>query len=84
MSSGRKVIVDVLEQVLTKGAYSNIVLGAELNKSNLKDKDKGLVTEVVYGTLKYKYTIDKILSSYVKNGLNKVDSYVLNILRSAV
>jgi len=84
MSSGRKVIVDVLEQVLTKGAYSNIALGAELNKSNLKDKDKGLVTEVVYGTLKYKYTIDKILSSYVKNGLNKVDSYVLNILRSAV
>lgn len=84
MSSGRKVIVDVLEQVLTKGAYSNIALGAELNKSNLKDKDKGLVTEVVYGTLKYKYTIDKILSSYVKNGLKKVDSYVLNILRSAV
>lgn len=84
MDNSRKIAVDILEQVLNKGAYSNIALSLELNKSNLNEKDKGLVTEVVYGTLKYKYTIDKILKVFIKEELRKLDSIVLNILRSAI
>ena len=84
MNNSRLVAIVVLEKVLNENAYSNIVLGLELNKSELNDKDKSLVTEIVYGTLKYKYTIDKILSSYVKKGLDKLDSFVLNILRISI
>ncbi|MCB2307997.1 16S rRNA (cytosine(967)-C(5))-methyltransferase RsmB [Clostridium estertheticum] len=84
MSNSRLLAVTVIEKVLNDNAYSNIVLGLELNKSELSDKDKALVTEIVYGTLKYKYTIDKILQHFVKNGFDKLESFVLNILRISV
>ncbi|APC40972.1 16S rRNA (cytosine(967)-C(5))-methyltransferase RsmB [Clostridium estertheticum] len=84
MSNSRLVAVTIIEKVLNDNAYSNIVLGLELNKSELSDKDKALVTEIVYGTLKYKYTIDKILQHFVKNGFDKLESFVLNILRISV
>lgn len=84
MENSRKICVDIVEQVLTKNSYSNIVLRHELNKHKLNDKDKGLITEIVYGTIKYKYTIDGILNSFLKNGIKKVDSYVLNILRTSI
>ncbi|MCJ7688342.1 MAG: 16S rRNA (cytosine(967)-C(5))-methyltransferase RsmB, partial [Clostridiaceae bacterium] len=53
MNNSRLVAILILEKVLNENAYSNIVLGMELNKSELNDKDKALVTEIVYGTLKY-------------------------------
>ncbi|MCB2292035.1 16S rRNA (cytosine(967)-C(5))-methyltransferase RsmB [Clostridium algoriphilum] len=84
MNNSRLVAIIVIEKVLNENAYSNIVLGLELNKSELSDKDKALVTEIVYGTLKYKYTIDKILCNFIKKGIDKLDSFVLNILRISV
>ncbi|WP_291632754.1 16S rRNA (cytosine(967)-C(5))-methyltransferase RsmB [Clostridium sp.] len=84
MNNSRLVAIVVIEKVINENAYSNIVLGLELNKSDLNDKDKALVTEIVYGTLKYKYTIDKILSRFIKKGFESVDSFVLNILRISV
>ena len=84
MDNSRKLVVDILEQVLNEGAYSNIVLGSKLNKSDLNDKDKALVTEILYGTLKYKYSIDKILNYYLKNGFDGVEPLVINILRISI
>jgi len=84
MNNSRSVAIAVIEKVLNENAYSNIVLGLELNKSELNDKDKALVTEIVYGTLKYRYTIDRILSNYIKKGFEKLDSFVLNILRISI
>lgn len=84
MNSARKTAVKILKEVFDKNAYSNIVLGRELNNSQLNDKDKALVTEIVYGTLKYRYTIDNILSYYIKSGLEKLETYILNILRISV
>ena len=84
MNNSRLVAIVVIEKVINENAYSNIVLGLELNKSDLNDKDKALVTEIVYGTLKYKYTIDKILSRFIKKGFETLDSFVLNILRISI
>ncbi|MCM0648727.1 16S rRNA (cytosine(967)-C(5))-methyltransferase RsmB [Clostridium swellfunianum] len=84
MNITRKVAVDIIDTILNKGAYSNIALNSTLNKVNLNDRDKGLVTEIVYGTLKYKYTIDKILSSFLKQKLSKMDGYIVSILRTAL
>ena len=84
MENSRKIVVDLLEQVLNEGAYSNIVLGSKLNKTDLNDKDKSLVTEILYGTLKYKYSIDKILNYYLKDGFDQVEPLVINILRISI
>ena len=45
----RKVAINILERIINEGAYSNIILSNELNNSDLSDKDKALVTEIVYG-----------------------------------
>jgi 16S rRNA (cytosine967-C5)-methyltransferase len=82
--NSRKLAVEIVTQVVSRGAYSNIALGNELNKSNLNEKDKALVTEIVYGTLKYKYTIDAVLGQYIKKGLNTLDEFILNILRVSI
>jgi len=84
MDNARKIAVDILQNIFDKGGYSNIVLNKNLSKADLENRDKGLVTEIVYGTIKYKYTIDKILSKFLKNGLKKQDSFILNILRITI
>ena len=79
----RKVAINILERIINEGAYSNIILSNELNNSDLSDKDKALVTEIVYGTLRRLKTIDTIIASYVKD-ISIMDKKILNILRVAV
>lgn len=82
--NARKVVVDVLNEVFFKNSYSNISLNKALKNSNLASSDKALVTEIVYGTIKYKYTIDIILKKFIKVKFSKLDKIILNILRSSV
>ncbi|CAB1243601.1 16S rRNA (cytosine(967)-C(5))-methyltransferase RsmB [Clostridium sp. MT-14] len=84
MINPRGTAVKVLKQVLDNNAYSNVVLSMYLNKENLDRKDRALVTELVYGTLRYKYTIDSILDSFIKSDIGKMDGDILNILRMSV
>ncbi|KOA20525.1 ribosomal RNA small subunit methyltransferase B [Clostridium homopropionicum DSM 5847] len=84
MKNARKLCVDILNTVFSNEGYSNIILRNELKKNSFNDKDKALITEIVYGTIKYKYTIDKILNSFLKKGIESLEPYVLNILRSAI
>lgn len=79
----RKIIVEILDEVFFRGAYSNIELNKRLNNSDIDSKDKALITEIVYGTIKYKKTIDTILGSFVKS-IDQIDEGVLNILRSSI
>ena len=81
--NSRKIIVEILDNVIKKGAYSNIEINKRFKNSNINDKDRGLVTEVVYGTLKNKKTIDIILGSFVSD-VKDIDEKVVNILRSAI
>lgn len=74
--------VIILNDVLNGGAYSNITLKDYLDKSDLKYIDKKLVTEIVYGTIRYKLTIDGILSRFIKK-LDQNDISTI-ILRSAI
>jgi 16S rRNA (cytosine967-C5)-methyltransferase len=82
--NSRNIAVEVLNAVLNKGAYSNIVLRKALNESQLNEKDKALLTELVYGTIKCKYTIDSILKLFLKNPFNKMDASILNLLRISI
>lgn len=84
MDNARNIAVSVLKRVLSEGAYSNIELKRELNSKDIDDRDKALITEIVYGTIKYKYTIDIILKHYIKSELKKLNIDVLNILRISI
>ena len=80
--NSRSIALKVLNRVFNEGAYSNLVLSHELNNSTLNDKDKALVTEIVYGTIRRKRTLDTLISSFVRD-IKIMDKRVLNILRIA-
>jgi 16S rRNA (cytosine967-C5)-methyltransferase len=79
----RKLAVKILGRVLNEGAYSNIILSKELNEVELNEKDKALLTEIVYGVLRRKKTLDIIISNFVKD-IKLMNKDTLNILRVAV
>lgn len=79
----RKLAVKILNRVLNEGAYSNIILSKELNEAELNDKDKALLTEIVYGVLRRRKTLDIIIANFVKD-IKIMDKSTLNILRVAI
>ncbi|MDY6012870.1 16S rRNA (cytosine(967)-C(5))-methyltransferase RsmB [Clostridium sp.] len=81
--NSRSIALKILNRVFNEGAYSNLVLSSELNNSNLNDKDKALVTEIVYGTIRRKNSLDTLIASFVRD-IKMMDKRVLNILRIAM
>ena len=79
----RKLAVKILDRVLNEGAYSNIILSKELNETELNDKDKALLTELVYGVLRRRKTLDIIISNFIKD-IKLMNKDTLNILRVAI
>lgn len=79
----RKLAVKILNRILNEGAYSNIILSKELNEAELSDKDKALLTEIVYGVLRRKKTLDIIISNFIKD-IKLMNKDILNILRVAI
>ncbi len=81
MSAGvesRKVAGQALERVNSKGAFANLALGPMLDRAGLSDRDRGFVTELVYGTTRMRRALDHILKPYVKGDL---DPHTLATLR---
>ena len=54
-----------------------------LEGESLDARDEGLLTELVYGTLRHVATLDLLLESCAKKGLRKVEEGILNHLRVA-
>ncbi len=80
----RRVARHILERVLYKEAYSHIALGSELDRRDVHGPDRGLITEIVYGTLCWRDAIDRVLDDVVNGGTRRLDDAVLMALRVAV
>ncbi|MGT2756130.1 16S rRNA (cytosine(967)-C(5))-methyltransferase RsmB [Streptococcus ovuberis] len=77
--TARGTALTVLEGVFEQGAFSNLALKQELNRSALGDQDKALVTELVYGTVSRKITLEWYLSHYIADR-DTLDSWVYSLL----
>ena len=75
----RGVALKVLQEVFEKGAYSNIALNKELQASQLSQADKRLVTELVYGTVARKITLEWYLAHEIPDR-DQLDSWVYHLL----
>jgi 16S rRNA (cytosine967-C5)-methyltransferase len=58
----RVLVYDILSEVNRRGGYSNLLLPQALNASNFEQRDKGFVTELLYGTLRMQGRHDYILA----------------------
>ncbi|MEJ7174351.1 16S rRNA (cytosine(967)-C(5))-methyltransferase RsmB [Staphylococcus caprae] len=66
MNTVRGYAFDTIQQVLNDGAYSNLKINEVLSSNEILTVDRNLYTELVYGTIKRKYTLDYILKPFVK------------------
>jgi 16S rRNA (cytosine967-C5)-methyltransferase len=78
--SVRELALEILLQIEKNQAYSNLLLNQKVNEANLNRKDVGLLTEIVYGTIQRKNTIDFYLEPYIKNS-KKIELWVKVLLR---
>jgi len=75
-SNPRSVALDVINKVFNDEAYANIALNEALNSSNLSALDKSLVTNIVYGTIGKKLTLEWYLNPFIK----RTKKWVKNLL----
>ncbi|WP_062048610.1 16S rRNA (cytosine(967)-C(5))-methyltransferase RsmB [Bacillus sp. JCM 19034] len=80
----REVALDALLQVEKEQAYSNLLLNQLVKKNEFSKRDVGLLTEIVYGTIQRKNTLDYFLSPFVKNGFESIEQWVHVLLRLSV
>ena len=79
VETARSLALAVLEDVLVNQAYSNITLNKHLKGSQLSVADKGLVTEIVYGTVARKLTLEWYLSHFIQDR-DKLDNWLYILL----
>lgn len=79
VETARNLALAVLEDVFVNQAYSNIALNKHLKGSHLSAPDKGLVTEIVYGTVARKLTLEWYLSHFIEDR-DKLDNWLYILL----
>ena len=79
VETARSLALAVLEDVFINQAYSNIALNKHLKGSQLSAADKGLVTELVYGTVARKLTLEWYLSHFIEDR-DQLDSWLYVLL----
>ncbi len=80
LNSVRDVAVEILLQIEKNQAYSNLLLNTMIKKHKVNEKDIGLLTEIVYGTIQRRDTLDYFLANYIKKA-KKLELWVKILLR---
>ena len=82
----REVALKTLYKIDKEETYSNLALDEMIkqNKNNLDSRDIGLISEIVYGTVSWKLTIDEIIKKYSSIKMKKISPWILNILRMGI
>lgn len=78
----RNIALKSLYEINTKQAYSNIVLDKFINENRekLSNLDINFISELVYGVVTWKLTLEYIIQKYSKTKLKKMSDWVKNIL----
>lgn len=78
----RNIALKSLYEINTKQAYSNIVLDKYINENRekLSKLDINFISELVYGVVTWKLTLEYIIQKYSKIKLKKMSDWVKNIL----
>lgn len=82
--SSRELAIQILYKIENGEGYSNIEIDKEFEKNEIEDLEKGLASELVYGVLTWKITLDEIVKRYSKIKLKKISPWILNILRIGI
>lgn len=77
----RDAALSILMEINDNQAYSNLLLHRTIEKYNIEAKDRGLLTELTYGTLQHRMALDYYLAPFVRG---KLDTWVRELLRMSL
>lgn len=81
MQNSREIAYEALNKTEKDGAYSNIALDFLLSKTDLDARDRSFVSNLFYGVIERKITLDYQISLYLTKPLEKLKIHVLTLLR---
>lgn len=79
-SNVRESALLLLDSIEKNQSYSNLLLNNAIKKNNIDRKDIGLLTELTYGTLQRRMTLDYYLEPFL-NKTRKLEPWVKQLLR---
>ncbi|MEK5039597.1 16S rRNA (cytosine(967)-C(5))-methyltransferase RsmB [Sporosarcina sp. FSL K6-3457] len=77
----RDAALSILMEINNNQAYSNLLLHRTIEKYGIETKDRGLLTELTYGTLQHRMALDYYLEPFVRG---KLDGWVRELLRMSL
>jgi 16S rRNA (cytosine967-C5)-methyltransferase len=81
----RGAAVEILNRIDQQGAHAEPLLDALLSGTEiLNPHDRGLLTELVYGTLRMRGRLDWIIAQHYRGDFSKLEIPVRNILRTGI
>lgn len=73
----RKKALDAYTTVIDEGGYSNLVINKIINDSQFSSEDRALFTEIVYGSISRKITLEYYLRPFIKTKLKRWQRHLL-------
>ena len=80
----RAIALETLLRIERNHSYANLSLDAELRKYPLPPADKRLLTNLVYGVIEQKLTLDHIIAHIASRPITELDPKVLMSLRLGI
>lgn len=77
----RELALEVLCAIEKREAYANLSLGAALDRAGLSPVDRGFATELVYGVVRRRLTLDWVLGQCSTRPVGSLSPWVRNLLR---
>lgn len=81
IGGARVCALKILYKIEQEGAFANIALKEAAGLRALSAPDRGLVTTLVYGCVRYKRYLDYIIAQFSSVKMGKLSPYVLLLLR---
>ena len=82
--SGRSLALKALVTIENQGAYANRILNSLFLQYQPEEREKGLATDIVYGTLRNFTLVDYLLNQLLTKNLSGLPPEIRNILRLAM
>lgn len=79
--SARSLATEILFKVDTRKAYADLLIDQVLRSMQISERDSALLTELTYGTLRWRGTIDARLERNLRRPLAGIDPFIRNLLR---
>ena len=77
----RQLALDILARVDQRTSYADTLLDSALKQASLEPRDRALLTEMVYGTLRWRGRIDWVAERFLSQPLSRMKPRLRNILR---